>query len=237
MEKKTLLFSTALIGFVFLGCSREIIIPVSKVKKTEKVPWQQNEQKTVDKNIDTSNEEHIETLKDDTVISPAVSKPVEVITSIKKPKISSPAQSQTKKMERVPFPMDEYKALNRTGKGRIKGSIYVKKAYKKIFGKYTRLYLNPITSYSKQWYTEGYISGYKMEKADKRLFNYLRFTASDNEGKFTFHGVPNGSYYLIGTVKCGSECGFDTMKNIRIAGEVSISGNQVIKVDLNRMVD
>ncbi len=86
----------------------------------------------------------------------------------------------------------------------------------------TRLYLNPITSYSEQWYEESYLGGYKMQEADPRLFNYLKFTASDKNGKFAFYGVPSGSYYLIGTVKCGEECGYDSMKNIRIATKVSV---------------
>jgi hypothetical protein len=141
-------------------------------------------------------------------------------------------------VNRIAFPVAEYNALARTGKGTIKGHIYVQDAYgKKVFGAKTRLYLNPATSYSDQWYRESYIGGQKMEKADSRLFNYLRFTASDNEGNFAFYGVPSGSYYLIGTVKCGTECGYDTPKSIRIAKRISIQGNQVLEADLGRTVD
>jgi len=142
------------------------------------------------------------------------------------------------KMARIPFPTSEYYRLARTGKGTVKGTIYIEDPYgKKVLGSGTRLYLNPATSYSDQWYRESYIGGNKMEKADSRLFNYLRFTASGNDGKFAFYGVPSGSYYLIGTVKCGTECGYDTPKNIRIATKVSISGNQIIEKDLNRQID
>jgi len=142
------------------------------------------------------------------------------------------------KMERIAFPTSEYYRLARTGKGTVKGSIYVKDAYdKKIMGAGTRLYLNPATSYSDQWFRESYLSGYKMEKADSRLFNYLRFTAANSDGKFAFYGVPSGSYYLIGTVKCGTECGFDTPKSIRIATKVSVYGNKIVEKDLARMID
>jgi hypothetical protein len=99
------------------------------------------------------------------------------------------------------------------------------------------LYLNPLTSYSEQWYKESYLGGYKMQKADSRLFNYLKFTASDKNGNFAFYGVPSGSYYLIGTVKCGEECGYDSMKNIRIATKVSVRGNQIVEQDLTRMAE
>jgi hypothetical protein len=76
-----------------------------------------------------------------------------------------------------------------------------------------------------------------MAKADKRLFNYLKFTASNAQGKFAFYGVPSGAYYVIGMVKCGKECGYDTPRNIRIAKEVSISGSGVMSVDLGKMID
>jgi len=139
---------------------------------------------------------------------------------------------------RIPFPEEEYRGLAKSGNGTIKGSIYVSDAYgKKIYGKQTRLYLNPVTSYSRQWYQESYIGGYKMAKADKRLFNYLKFTPSNAEGKFAFYGVPSGTYYVIGMVKCGKECGYDTPRNIRIAKEVSVSGAEVVSVDLGRMID
>lgn len=142
------------------------------------------------------------------------------------------------KMERVRFPVAEYNRLAKVGKGTVKGNIFLKDAYaKRMPGRSTRLYLNPVTSYSKQWYDESYLGGYKMQKADSRLFNYLRFTASDKDGRFAFYGVPTGSYYLIGTVKCGSECGYATPKSIRIATQVTVKGNQVIEKSLTRLVD
>ncbi len=141
-------------------------------------------------------------------------------------------------MQRMEFPVSEYTHLARIGKGTIKGTIYVKDYYdRRVLGASTRLYLNPITSYSEQWYQESYLGGYKMKAADPRLFNYLKFTASDKNGKFSFYGVPSGSYYLIGTVKCGEECGYQSMKNIRIATKVSIRGNQIVEQDLTRILE
>lgn len=142
------------------------------------------------------------------------------------------------RLQRIDFPVSEYSRLARIGKGTVKGTIYVTDAYdRRVVGASTRLYLNPLTSYSEQWYQESYLGGYKMQKADSRLFNYLKFTASDKNGNFAFYGVPSGSYYLIGTVKCGEECGYDSMKNIRIATKVSVRGNQIVKQDLTRMAE
>jgi len=137
------------------------------------------------------------------------------------------------KVARIPFPTKEYARLAKTGKGTVKGAIYVTDGHgSKVYGKATRLYLNPKTSYSDQWYKESYIGGRKMEKADDRLFNYLRFTSSDANGNFAFYGVPSGTYYLIGTVKCGQECGYETPKSIRVATQVTVSGNQIVQKDL-----
>ena len=139
------------------------------------------------------------------------------------------------KMERIEFPTSEYYSLPRSGRATIKGSIYITDSYgSRVVGAGTRLYLNPITSYSKQWYVESYLGGNRMQKADSRLFNYLKFTAANSSGDFAFYGVPNGSYYLIGTVKCGEQCGYASEKSIRISTRVSVQGNQVVNKDLTR---
>ncbi|SFV53549.1 hypothetical protein MNB_SV-3-212 [hydrothermal vent metagenome] len=144
-------------------------------------------------------------------------------------------EGEENKLERIPFPVSEYYRLPRLGKGTIKGKIYILDSYgNKVVGANTRLYLNPLTSYSKQWYEESYLGGYRMQKADSRLFNYLKFTASDVNGNFSFYGVPSGRYYLIGTVTCGESCGYAEEKSIRIATVVTVSGNQIVKKDLTR---
>ncbi len=143
------------------------------------------------------------------------------------------------KMDRMEFPVDEYYRLARTGSGTIKGKIYLRTAYNgtMVMGGGTRLYLNPMTSYSDEWYKESYLGGKKMTKADSRLFNYLRFTAANNDGSFAFYGVPSGKYYLIGTVSCGSECGYSSTKNIRLATKVEVYGSQVKMKDLTRTIE
>lgn len=147
-------------------------------------------------------------------------------------------EDKSKKVKRIKFPTSEYRKLNRFGKGTVKGQIYIKDGYgEPIYGAGTRLYLNPITKYSKQWYKKSYLGGRKMYKADARLYNYLRFTASNTEGEFAFYGVPTGDYYLIGTVKCKEACGYEKEKSIRIAAEVSIEGKEVVVKNLVRAMD
>lgn len=146
--------------------------------------------------------------------------------------------STEKPIKRIPFPQSEYRYLAKTGNGTIKGKVYLLDVYEKaILGKNTRLYLNPITSYSKQWYKESYLSSRKMEKADEKLFNYLKFTSSNSEGIFAFYGVPSGSYYLVGAVSCKDECGYDESVNVRLATEVRVNGDEVVESDLSRKVE
>jgi len=64
-------------------------------------------------------------------------------------------ENSSQKVERIPFPAKEYARLPRSGKGTIEGDVYLVDVYEdKVYGKNTRLYLNPITSYSNQWYKE-----------------------------------------------------------------------------------
>jgi len=208
----SLLLTFVVMLFLFSGCvQRELVLEDSSSAQSQDNTWGDEE------NIDISDLDDDNTTESETVIT---------------------EDALTQKMERIPFPVSEYNHLPRSGKGTVKGKIFVKDAYgQRILGKGTRLYLNPVTSYSEQWYEESYLGGNKMQKADSRLFNYLRFTASNTEGAFAFYGVPTGSYYLIGTVKCGNECGYDTPKSIRIATRVNVQGNQVVQKDLSRYVE
>ncbi|CAA6802603.1 MAG: Unknown protein [uncultured Sulfurovum sp.] len=145
--------------------------------------------------------------------------------------------SRNQVMERISFPIGEYKYLKKNGSSTVSGTIYLENSHTsaKIKGQKIKLWLNPVTSYSRQWYQESYLGGYKLSKTDKRLYNYLKFTYSDRSGKFNFYGVPAGSYYLTGTISCSKECGFKQTKSIRLVKRISV-GSGVTKVDLMKHV-
>ena len=140
-------------------------------------------------------------------------------------------------MDRMPFPLDEYRSLKKIGRSTVSGRVYITNSMndKEIIGKGLKLYLNPVTSYSTQWYNESYLSGYKMSKVDKRLYNYLKFSSSNSNGKFDFFGVPKGKYYLIGSMMCGEECGLSSTEKIRLVKEIYV-GSGVTKIDLTKRV-
>jgi len=140
-------------------------------------------------------------------------------------------------MDRMPFPLDEYHRLKKIGRSTVSGKVYITNSMsdQEVLGKGLKLYLNPVTTYSTQWYNESYLSGYKMSKVDKRLYNYLKFSTSDNSGRFDFYGVPKGKYYLIGSMMCGEECGLSSTEKIRLVKEIYV-GSGVTKIDLTKRV-
>jgi len=200
---------------LFVACSkRKMVITAPEVKKTQINTWTERENPKEDIDVSDIDNGTVQT---------------ETPTTMQ--------ESTPSRVKRIAFPVDEYKKLPKKGSGIIKGKIYLKTAQGDLLlGHSTRLYLNPVTSYSQQWYDESYIQGHKMKKADDTLFNYLRFTASNEQGEFAFYGVPAGKYYLIGTVKCADECGYDVSKNIRIASKIEISDHKMIQKDLMRVL-
>jgi len=140
-------------------------------------------------------------------------------------------------MERIDFPVGEYSRIRKTGRSTVSGTVYLENSYTsdKFIGQKVKLYLNPVTSYSEQWYQESYLGGYKMSKSDPRLYNYLKFTMSNADGKFNFFGVAAGQYYLVGTITCGSECGFSGTQTVRLVKEISV-GRGTTRVELMKNV-
>ncbi len=222
--KKILIMSVSV--FLFTGCNvyRQMVIP------TPYYPEQSTEVQNQVAQTDTSTNDVIDATSEVNQALPASAN--QVITPIKKDNIQ--VQNKTF-VQRIAFPESEYNSLSKTGKATVKGRIYITTpSGLKVYGKQTRLYLNPETSYSTQWYNKSYLGGAKMSKVDPRLFNYLKFTTSDSNGNFEFLNVPSGTYYLIGVVKCGKQCGYSSVKNIRIAKKISVFGSDEVNIDLTK---
>lgn len=58
------------------------------------------------------------------------------------------------------------------------------------------VFLNPVTSYSTEWFERTIIGGQPLEAADPRALKYHRKTRADGDGKFEFEKLPPGEYYL-----------------------------------------
>ncbi|SFV65929.1 hypothetical protein MNB_SV-12-848 [hydrothermal vent metagenome] len=151
--------------------------------------------------------------------------------------VTSSSELNGETMERIPFPEEEYSRLRKIGHYTVSGKIYLQSSIndEKITDSRIKLYLNPVTSYSKQWYQQSYLGGYKLSPVDKRLNNYLKVEYTTDGGEFRFFGVPRGDYYLIGQISCGQKCGFATNKITRLVKEISV-GSNVTDIELMKIV-
>ena len=140
-------------------------------------------------------------------------------------------------IERMAFPVAEYKRLQKRGTSTVRGNIYAENVNsgEKIMGKKVKMWLNPVTSYSNQWYQEDYLGGYKFTKVDKRIYNYMKLEYSKVDGSFNFSGVPRGDYYLVGSVKCTEACGLGKSKSVRLVKRISV-GSGVTNINLVKNV-
>jgi len=172
-------------------------------------------------------------LASNSVKAPPKQPPIPVVEEYR----PEPVAERNEVMRRISFPVGEYNRLRKTGNSTVSGKVYLENAHTslKVTKNKVKLWLNPVTSYSRQWYQESYLGGYKLSKTDKRLYQYLKFTYSNASGKFNFFGVPRGDYYLTGTISCGDECGYSKTKSIRLVREISV-GAGVTTVDLMKHV-
>ena len=95
------------------------------------------------------------------------------------------------------FLESEYAPYVGEGTARICGVAYIKTQKGEFkYGAGNETYLNPVTSYSTEWYTESVISGRNLTKANPKVLAYNRATRADSDGRFCFENIPSGDYYL-----------------------------------------
>ena len=109
---------------------------------------------------------------------------------------------------RMPFPESEYQALAKTGTGIVKGRAFVELEgglIKTAVG--NEVILNPVTSYSLEWYEKAYLARITMVEADPRLSKYILTQVVDADGRFTFRNVPPGDYFVTTRIMWESSAG------------------------------
>jgi hypothetical protein len=100
-------------------------------------------------------------------------------------------------VERIPFPADEYAALSTAGTGVVSGQGFLKTTIGEVrTAAGSEVSLNPVTSYSQQWYDVGYLQNTGLGVKDSRYDEYIIRTVADGDGRFTFRNVPPGDYFL-----------------------------------------
>ena len=85
------------------------------------------------------------------------------------------------------FPEHEYQNLLQSGTATVKGQAFLKTRggdVKVAAG--NKVILNPVTSYSNEWYEKALIQGKNLVEAEPRMWNYVMKTVADGSGRFMF---------------------------------------------------
>lgn len=139
---------------------------------------------------------------------------------------------------RIPFPEAEYQALPRSGKAVVKGQAFLKTVggdVKTAAG--NKVWLNPITSYSRDWYARSYMGGARLEDPDPRINSYVQTQTADGDGRFTFRNVPPGAYYVTTSVVWQVPMGYADWTKAQggiVAAVVRVDGDETVEVIVTR---
>ncbi|MFH0926206.1 MAG: hypothetical protein V1872_11375 [bacterium] len=99
------------------------------------------------------------------------------------------------------FILEEYMPYKNTGTATIKGQAFLRqKGGNVVTAAGATIYLNPATSYSKEYFELQVMRGLHLSEADKRMLEYERTTTGDANGNFEFNDLPAGEYYIATTI-------------------------------------
>lgn len=108
-------------------------------------------------------------------------------------------------VERIAFPAAEYDALPKIGTGTVAGQAFLRTVGGDVkYGAGSEVYLQPVTSYTKQWYEVNILGGRQLTNPDQRAVQGQLSTQADGGGNFTFANVPPGNYFLSTSVRWSS---------------------------------
>lgn len=139
---------------------------------------------------------------------------------------------------RIPFPENEYTQLQKEGTATIKGQVFLKTRggdVKVAAGE--EIQLNPVTSYSNQWYEENYLKQNPLSPGDPRQQEYIRKKIADGSGRFEFKNIPAGEYYVTGKVTWESPTGYQgalQMQGAMISKQIKVTDREEVEVILTR---
>jgi hypothetical protein len=99
------------------------------------------------------------------------------------------------------FNPSEYVPYNQAGDGVISGQAFLRTHGGEVrYGAGSEVYLNPVTSYSREWWNQAVVDGKLLEPADRLVRAHMRKVVADGEGRFVFGDLPPGEYYVVTSV-------------------------------------
>lgn len=102
----------------------------------------------------------------------------------------------TPQPRRATYSPEEYQRFRSDGSGVIEGQAFLVTIGGDVkVGAGREVWLNPVTTYSTEWYERGVIAYETLEPAPAEV-PPPRTTVADGEGRFRFERLPAGDYYL-----------------------------------------
>ena len=137
---------------------------------------------------------------------------------------------------RVPFSEAEYAALPKAGTGTVTGQAFLTTRGGEVRVAAGReISLNPVTSYSRQWYQVQYQGGRQLSAFDPRIINHIITKVANAQGNFTFKNVPPGDYFITTEVTWSVVVsGLVTTTGGVIAKPITVRDGQETEVILTR---
>jgi hypothetical protein len=130
--------------------------------------------------------------------------------------------------QRIPFNESEYTVRPDSGDKVVSGKVFLTDQLDDTqVGGGSEVILEPLTSYSNQWFEVSYLNNRSLAAPDRRYFQYILKTKADKEGNFTFEKVAPGEYLLSSLVKWkAATCSGNVVsKKIPIAQKISVAAD------------
>jgi hypothetical protein len=103
------------------------------------------------------------------------------------------------------FNEQEYAQYAYAGTGTISGQVVVRgEGGQTRPAEGSQVSLNPVTSYSTEWWNRTVVGGLNLRSADEREQKYLRTANTDAEGRFAFADLPRGEYFVVAALNTGT---------------------------------
>lgn len=134
------------------------------------------------------------------------------------------------------FPVAEYSSLAHSGTGTVEGQVFMKTVGGDVkYGAGSEVILNPVTSYSEQWYDASYDLHRPMSPADSRQAQYVLTIQADGSGNFKFSNVPPGKYFVTSSVfwQIPSQFGLSRQGGM-MTNRITVTNDQVTRSIITR---
>ena len=132
----------------------------------------------------------------------------------------------------TPFDEQEYAQYAYAGTGTISGQVVVRGQDGQTEpAQGSQVSLNPVTSYSTEWWNRTVVGGLNLRSADEREQKYLRTEVTDAEGRFVFSDLPRGEYFVVAALNTGTAAGASAGPSSSMVGQ-RVHPTEGGKVDL-----